>query len=60
LISINRARELVDRWWHFKPLHKDALLPLNADVLGPLHETGQIPDRLVIASNPEILGVLLE
>lgn len=40
--------ELVDWWGHLQPALKNGLLALNADVLGPFHEAGQVTDRLDI------------
>lgn len=34
--------ELVDHWGHLKTLLEDGTLTLNADILGPLDEAGQV------------------
>lgn len=52
--------ELVDSRRHLQSLHQDALLPLNSDVLGPLHEAGQITHGLDVSSNSEVARVLFE
>ena len=60
LILVDGRGELVDGWWDLESLHKDALLSLNADVLGPLDEAGQVARGLDVTTDTEVLGGLLE
>ena len=52
--------ELSNGGGHLESLVKDALLPLNADVLGPLHESGEVSLWLDVTSQSEVAWVLLE
>lgn len=52
--------ELVDCGRHLQSLHKNSLLALNTDVLGPLHETGEVSLGLDVSTESEVFGVLLE
>ena len=52
--------ELVDDWGDLEALHQDALLPLDANVLRPLHEAGQVFLRQHIASHAEVLRLVQE
>jgi len=60
LVLINGALELVDCWGNLQSGHKNSLLSLDTDVLGPLHETGQVSRGLNVTSNSEVTGALLE
>ena len=40
LVLLESLGELVDGGGHLETLHEDALLSLNANVLGPLDEAG--------------------
>jgi hypothetical protein len=60
LILVDGLGELVDGGGHLESLHEDALLSLDADVLGPLDEAGQVASGLDVATNAEVLGGLLE
>ena len=41
-------------------MHKNSLLSLNSNVLGPLDETSKISLGLDVSTNSEVTGVLLE
>jgi len=60
LVSIDGVSELSNGRWDLESLHKDSLLSLDSDVLGPLDESGEISLGLDIASNSEVSGALLE
>ena len=50
----------MDVGWDLKALEKDALLSLDADVLGPFDETGEVASWLDVTTDSEVLGALLE
>jgi len=60
LITCNGALELGNAWRDLQTLHKDSLLPLNTDVLGPPDEAGEVSLGLDVSANSEVVGVLLE
>ena len=60
LVLVNGRLELVDVGWDLKALEKDALLSLDADILGPLDETGEVANWLDVTTDSEVLGALLE
>ena len=60
LITSNGARELGNAWWDLQALHKDSLLTLNADVLGPSDEAGKVSLGLDVSSDSKVVGVLFE
>jgi len=60
LVLVNGMGELSNGWGNLEALHKDGLLSLNADILGPLDETGEVSDWLDVTANSEVLGRLLE
>lgn len=60
LVLVNGLGELSNGWGNLKALHKDGLLPLNADVLGPLDETGEVSLGLDVTTDSEVAGVLGE
>ena len=60
LVLVDGGLELVDVGWDLKALEKDALLSLNADVLGPFDETGEVASWLDVTTDSEVLGALLE
>ncbi len=60
LVLVNGLGELVDGGWDLEALEKNALLSLNADVLGPFDETGKVADGLDVTTDSEVLGRLLE
>jgi hypothetical protein len=55
LVLVNGRLELVDVGWDLKALEKDALLSLDADVLGPLDETGEVANWLDVTTDSEVL-----
>jgi hypothetical protein len=60
LVSVNRLLELVDSGGHLESLQKDSLLTLDADILGPSDEPGEISLGLDVSSDSEVSGVLFE
>jgi len=60
LVLVNGRLELVDVGWDLKALEKDALLSLDADILGPLDETGEVANWLDVTTDSEVLRGLLE
>jgi len=60
LVLVDGGLELVDVGWDLKALEKDALLSLDADILGPLDETGEVANWLDVTTDSEVLGGLLE
>ena len=50
----------MDVGWDLKALEKDALLSLDADVLGPFDETGEVASWLDVTTDSEVAGVLGE
>jgi len=60
LVVVNSLAELVDGGWDLKTLEQDALLTLDADILGPSNEAGQVLGEFDIATNAEVTGVLGE
>jgi len=60
LVGINSVGELVDGWWDLKSLEQDALLSLDAHVLGPFHEAGQVLLHDDVTTDTEVPGRLLE
>ena len=52
--------ELGNRGGDLESLVEDTLLALNADVLGPLHEPGEVSLWLDVTSQSEVAGVLLK
>ena len=60
LIALNCAVELGNGWWDLKALHKNTLLALNADVLGPSDEAGEVSLWLDVTSNSKVAYVLFE
>lgn len=49
-LLVQSLRELVDWWWNLQALLQDCLVTLDANVLGPSHETGQVTFWLNILS----------
>lgn len=41
-LFVQRLAELVNWWWNLQTLLEYSLLPLDTDVFGPSHETGEI------------------
>lgn len=60
MILVDGVGELVDGWWDLESLHENALLSLNADVLGPLDKASQVTDGLDVTTDTEVLRGLLE
>jgi len=60
LVALNGVAELGDAWRHFEAVHQDALLTLNADVLGPLDEACEVSLRLDVSSDSKVAWVLFE
>jgi hypothetical protein len=52
--------ELIDGWWDLKSVHKNSLLSLQLDVVGPSNESGDIPLWLNCTSNSKVSGFLFE
>merc|ERR1719290_741441 len=59
-LAIQGGVELVHRWGHLKTGLEDNLLPLETDVLGPLHKPGEIPWWLDVSSDSEVPAPLLK
>jgi len=60
LVLIDGVGELSNGWGNLKALHKDGFLSLNADVLGPFDETGEVSLGLNVTTDSEVAGVLNE
>jgi len=60
LVGINGVGELVDGWWDLEAVEQDALLSLDAHVLGPSDETGEVLGLHDIATDTEVSSGLLE
>merc|ERR1719266_134246 len=59
-LTVEGGEELVHRRGDLEPGLEDHLLPLETDVLGPLHEPGEVPGRLDVRTDAEVPGALLE
>lgn len=59
-VLVDSVLELSNRGRDLESLVEDTLLALNADVLGPLHEPGEVSLWLDVTSQSEVTGVLLE
>lgn len=59
-VLVDSVLELSNRGRNLESLVKDTLLALNADVLGPLHEPGEVSLWLDVTSQSEVTRVLLE
>jgi len=57
---INSLGELVDGWRDLKSLEEDSLLSLDADILWPFDETGEVLLLDDVSTNTEVSWVLLE
>ena len=53
------ATELVDGWWHLESLVKDRTTALDADITWPFEEAGKIALWLDVATDREVLRLLL-
>ena len=60
LVLVNSLGELVDGWGNLESHHKNGLLSLDADVLGPLDESGQVAYGLDVTTDTEVLRALLK
>ena len=60
MVLVNGMGELSNGWGNLEALHKDSLLSLNADILGPLDETGEVSHGLDVTTDSEVAGVLGE
>ena len=60
MVLVNSVGELVDCGRDLQALEEDALLTLNANVLGPLHEASQVALRLDAPTDSEVARVLGE
>lgn len=54
MVLVQSASELGNRRRHLQALVQEALLALEADVLGPAHETGQIALRLDVTTDAKV------
>jgi len=59
-LPVKGGVELVDWGRDLEPGLENGLLPLEADVLGPLDETAQVPLGLDVLPDAEVAGTLLE
>lgn len=57
-VLLDSVLELSDGGGHLESLVKHALLSLDSDVLGPLHEPGEVSLWLDVTSQSEVPGVL--
>ena len=60
LVLVEGLGEDVKSSGHLKTHHKNSLLTLDADILGPLDEAGQVASGLDVTANTEVTGGLLE
>lgn len=60
LVLVDGLLELVESGRDLQSLEKDSLLTLDADVLGPLDEAGEISLGLDVTSNSKVTSILLE
>jgi len=60
LVLVESFLELVDLGRYLKSLHQDALLPLNAHVARPFHESCKVTLWLDVTSKTEVANLLLE
>ena len=51
---------MVDGGGHLQSLHQNSLLSLDADVLWPFDEAGEVTLGLDVSAKSEILHILLE
>jgi len=59
-VLVEGVRELRDGGGNLEALVEDDLLPLQADVFGPLDEAGQVTDGLDVLADAEVFGGGLE
>jgi len=60
LIFVDSLLELVDCGGHLQALHKNSLLSLDTNVLGPLHKASQVSLWLDVSSNSKVTRALRE
>lgn len=60
LVLVDGGLELGNGWGDLQALHEDGLLALDADVTGPLDETGEVALGLDVTTDTEVAGVLGE
>ena len=60
LVLVNSLGELVDGGWNLETLEKNTLLSLDADILWPLDEAGEVASWLNITTDSEVSWGLLE
>ena len=60
LVLLECLGELVDGGGHLQSLHQNSLLSLDADVLRPFDEAGEVTLGLDVSAKSEILHILLE
>lgn len=60
LVLIESAVELFKSWWHLQTLKKNSLLSLEANVLRPLDEAGEVLSWLDVTTDSKVAGALLE
>ena len=54
-VLVESVLKLSDRGWDLETLAQDDLLPLKADVTGPLDEAGQIPDGVNVLAYFDVM-----
>jgi len=59
-VAVKDVLELGERRGHLETHADDLLLALEADILGPLHHTGDISAGLDILADTEVAGTLLD
>jgi len=59
-LLVQALAELVDHWWDLETLLENGALTLDADILGPLDEAGQVTLWLDITTDSERFWGLLE
>lgn len=60
LIFFDSVLELSDCWWNLQSLHKNSLLALNSNILGPLNETSEVSLGLDVSPDSKVAWVLFE
>ena len=59
-ITVEDVLKLGNRRWNFQAEVEDLLLALKADILGPLHHTGEVSSRLDILTDAIVTAALLD
>lgn len=60
LIFFDSVLELSDCWWNLQSLHKNSLLALNSNILGPLNEASEVSLGLDVSPDSKVAWVLFE